>query len=669
MFKDKYSKDNEMLSAPESSRVKIMNMITQNKTNRQNLIRPSIIAAACLLIAAVAAITFVLAPGGSNPAVPPVEVVSLGDLVIAEDYSEIFERIEQINTRYYGNAFDMAVGAITDDAVPESSISAGGLKESYNSSDNFLSTDSIAPDHSETNTQVKGVDEADIIKTDGHYIYRISNSEIVIIDPHKMSVVSRIQPFTGKDNWLIDMYVKDERLAVTYGKFVTDADGYYSESRTGVMVYDISDRSAPTLTGDFTQSGHIVSSRLIGDYLYLISSYNISHAPDKNQPETYVPTLESNGDLCVMSPEDICLLPDPNFSSYTIIGSVNILDGSSFESAQAAFGCSCTVYADAETILLAFSVTENETIDTQEDGQNVNITTSTSHTKIVRYNISGGNAAIAAQGTVPGTLLNQFSIDRYKDIIRVVTTNNVWTQKIYTDGVDRYEHESTSTNGLYTLDGKLQQLGAIEGLAEDERVYSVRFSGDIGYFVTFRQVDPLFAADLSDPSSPRLLSALKIPGFSQYLHPYADGLLFGLGMDADEETGAAGSLKLSMFDVSDPANVSERHKLIMNDITWSEALYDHKAAIISAERNIIAFPTNSGYTICGYSDSGFNVRFSLNPENFSGYNSRGVFIGDYFFICTSNTLYRYSISDFTELGSLKFGSDENSYYFMIDALC
>jgi uncharacterized secreted protein with C-terminal beta-propeller domain len=148
------------------------------------------------------------------------------------------------------------------------------------------------------------------------------------------------------------------------------------------------------------------------------------------------------------------------------------------------------------------------------------------------------------------------------------------------------EDGSKTFNALYVLDADLQVAGSITDLAQDEVIYSARFDGDIGYFVTFRQVDPLFAVDLSNPKAPVVLSALKIPGFSEYLHLWSDGRLFGLGRDADVETGRAGRMKLSMFDTSDPADVTERKTLLL-DSDYSAALYNHKAILISRDKNLI----------------------------------------------------------------------------------
>lgn len=681
-FRKKYRKDNELLKAPDQIPEGIMNMTKENtrETGKKRTVRIAVIsAAACLVIAALAAIPFL--NHGTGVDLPLEIVVSIGDLRSAADYGELYEVLTDIrggsDNGYYAGFGVLTDGAVIEEEVAEEEgavdMEASETTPTYSATNS--ANDAVGSDYSQTNTQKENVDEADIIKTDGRYIYRLTGGEIVIIDPHNMTVVSRIQPAgdnTPEDGWfwVSDIYVSGDRLAAMYNREVKKADSDWRyDSYSGVLVYDITDRSAPVQTGDFSQSGYLSDSRLIGDYIYMVTSYGVYSEVNEDQPETFVPMLCVDGQSSPMAAADICILPEPSVATYAVITSVNILDGTEFKSTEATFGCGSTVYADTGAIVLAFSESESTTEETTENGENVTIHTYDDHTKLISYTISNGAITLTATGEVPGSLLNQFSLDRHNGVLRVVTTRYHSEEKIYTDGIDRYEWESSTTNGLYTLNSSMNIIGALDGLAEDERVYSVRFSGDIGYFVTFRQVDPLFAVDLSDPTKPTLLSALKIPGFSQYMHPYADGLMFGLGMDADEETGATNGLKLSMFDISDPANVTEKHKLIMEDIYYSEALNNHKAIVISAARDIIAFPAMEGYLIYGYGDDGFYERFrlELDGEKYQG-TLRGLFIGDSFYICSDYTLARYDINTFLKQDELTIAQPEKLTMYEVEEL-
>ena len=746
MFREKYRKDNELLRAPEKSPEVLIEMAEKNGKIIKKPLRAAVaIAAACLVIAIVAAVPALMNRGrGVDLPLNETIVISSGDLHTAESYDEILGYIDDLHSKqYYGFGVNTSIGMMEDSAemeiapmapaptMAESNSFNGEYKESAREEGFFAAdstvtggmADSAAPvkpadDYSATNTQKEGVDEADIIKTDGKYIYRVTGYEVVIVNVESMSVVSRTKPLGdaagycgdqtvypgtvtattsaypngaeempagtaegsliapdvavapgydptgGFSGYINDIYVSGDRLAVLYtdyGMMRTNEKHAVDLSGCGIMLYDIADRSAPVLVGSFTQSGSLCDSRLIGDYIYLISNHYVYGECSADVPETFVPAVGVNGQRAAMDAQDICVLPLISSTCYTVMTSVNIADGTGHDSVKAAFGATGTVYADTDAIVLAFGSGKSDTVETQEDGENVTVISGSHSTTLVNYLVKDGTIAQTTSGEVPGSLLNQFSIDRRGGITRVVTTLECWEEKIYTDGVDRYEYSGSTTNGLYTLDSDMNIIGRLDDLAEGERVYSVRFMGDVAYFVTFRQVDPLFAVDISNPANPVLLSALKIPGFSQYMHPYADGLLLGIGLDADPETGATKGLKLSMFNITDPADVTEQHKLVFDSIYWSEALHNHHAALVSAPHDIIAFPSENGYVICGYSaEKGFYVRHELKLDIWGG-GTRGLFIGDSFYICTDAMLYRFSLADFSATGQLEIAPENGEY--------
>ncbi len=697
MFREKYRRDNELIKAPEMTQEDIVKMIKNTGRTRRVSVRQSVIAAACLMIAAVAAATVVLGGIDRTQTKPVEETVSMGDMSYAADYSEIYDIITELRSQNGG--YDMyyfsglGLGAVVEDGAGrfDDSLVMNETNESLKESVTAPTTakPSADADYSETNTQVKGVDEADIMKTDGRYIYRLTGNKIVIIDPQAMTVVSQIEPdpLTDADRaaeselridekdyspecsfWINNMYLCGDRLAVLFNKHVPTEARWQFKVSGGIVIYDISDRSTPQQVACLSQDGSLVSSRMIDGNVYLISSYSVPNEEIiEEQPETFVPGIDENGVCKPIGSHDICITAEPDSAQYVVMSSVNVDSCEKFSSVEATFGCAPAVYADTETILLSYTKNVIEKEETQKDGENVTVNTRVQECHIIRFMIDNGEITPAGDCIVPGSLLNQFSIDRYNGIIRVVTTTSSWKQTIYTDGVDRYEFEDYTANGVYTIDENLDVIGRLDGLAEGEQVYSVRFIGDIGYFVTFRQVDPLFAVDLSNPSSPVILSELKIPGFSQYMHPYGDGLLFGFGRDADEATGWAGGLKLSMFDISDPANVTEKHKLIFDTIYWSDALYDHKAIMVYADRNIIAFPTNGGYIVCGYGDEGFYKRFELElNDNYYHSAQRGMFIGDSFYICSDILLSRFDIESFEKTGELVINDAKDSGFIMYD---
>ncbi|MEA5038227.1 MAG: beta-propeller domain-containing protein [Clostridiaceae bacterium] len=519
-------------------------------------------------------------------------------------------------------------------------------------------------DYSGTNVQVEGIDEGDIVKTDGKYLYILDQGNTVRIvkaageDTRTVASVA----LEGDNWWGAELYVTDGVMAVlqTTYSYEDGKDG----TRTVVTLYDISDPAAPAKIGSLGQDGNYLTSRLMDGVLYLVSRHYVWYwtqdgvTPD---PRNYVPCFYDGGQETVLDADRILLPPENTDSSYTVLSALEVKTGKRL-SEQAVMGSVDTAYMNGENLYLAgsrYDQTESEPRTENQytvvDWQNENVTT------LTRFALSGGDLTAEATGTVPGYLLNQFSMDEQGGYLRLVTTLNRYSYSVYTDeayGFTNYkEGENDQCNALYVLDENLQTVGKIDNLAQDERVYSVRFDGNIGYFVTYRQVDPLFAVDLSDPSAPSILGELKIPGFSQYLHVYGEGRLFGLGQNTTEKEGdftVSDGMKLSMFDVSDPADVSEISMLRLPG-NWSEALYNHKAILILPQKNIIAFPMDGGYAVYGYDEAGgFYSRAEMEVQDLSWDGLRGVQIGDLLYVCARNGVGVYSLSDFARLAQIAF---------------
>lgn len=606
--------------------------------------------------------TEVMAPAASqDAAAAPLEVPAS-----VESYDDIYGLIEQMQTRNGmmtgGVMLESADGAMAAPAAGE----AKGEMATQEAAAPSVSMDSSGVDYSGTNVQVKGVDEADIVKTDGSYIYYVAGNQLNILKPDgaKTQLISSTS-LSAEDMWWgynSEMFLLGDRLMIITQSFntvwVNDASGNYQTNtdQTSAVIYDISNPAKPVQVVSLGQSGYYVSSRMIGDYVYLVTSQYI-YNPVKGTPITYIPSTYDGAESKLLMPTDLYVGPNPQNAAYTVIGSINLKNGSNFASAKAVFGGTSEIYATAEHLLLAFARYEEEIlpIAPDKDGKNVQITRGSSSTDLVLLGFAEGQITKLAEGNVPGSLLNQFSMDEYKGAIRIVTNINSWEQKIFTDGVDTYEYSNTSANALYTLDLNLAILGKIENLAKDEFVKSVRFDGDIGYFVTFRQTDPLFAVDLSNPAKPRVLDALKIPGFSEYLHVFKQNLLLGIGYAADENTGAMQGVKLSMFDTTDKTNVKEvtTEKV---DASWTVVGSNHKAILVDAEKNLIAFPADSNYYIYRYTDKGFELasRVSMTAD-LSSWNLRGLFIGDYFYVLGDSGVTVISLTDFAVLATVKLG--------------
>ena len=225
------------------------------------------------------------------------------------------------------------------------------------------------------------------------------------------------------------------------------------------------------------------------------------------------------------------------------------------------------------------------------------------------------------------------------------------------DGYLRVVVTDGDTNSVYVLNQELKETGSIKGLAEDERVYSARFMGKAGYFVTFKETDPLFSVDLSDPKNPKIIGALKIPGFSDYLHPYGKNKLLGIGMNVDEKTMSTDGVKLTMFDISDPENVKEEQTYVIENVYYTDVSYDYKAALVDAEKNLIGFAADSEggreyYTFSYDEKQGFTCTMH---EEINGNNmriTRGIYIEDTLYVIQGNIIEAYSLKDFKKVDDI-----------------
>lgn len=279
-------------------------------------------------------------------------------------------------------------------------------------------------------------------------------------------------------------------------------------------------------------------------------------------------------------------------------------------------------YASAENIYLYETVWE-------KDGRS---------TEIRKFSYGEGKVTGVAETQVNGYLNDSFSIDEYKGVLRLVTTL-----------------DETNSNSVYVLDENLEETGKIENLAKDERIYSARFMGDIGYFVTYRETDPLFSVDLSDPANPKIIGELKIPGFSKYLHPYGEGLLLGIGMEVDENDVKDNRVKLSVFDISDPANVKEIDKIVLEDSYYSTAFDDYKSVLADVENNLIGFFSygeRNMYHIYTYDRIHGFVCQMQEVVNGNFESVRGMYIGEQFYVIAGNQIEAYQIGTYEKIDDI-----------------
>lgn len=641
MFKDKYKRDNENINLNEASKEAIKEKLFETPAKRRIPFKGIIASAvaACLVIGTVFAV---------KQTIPTFTAVPEKTVVASVTYDEIYDSMKGIIKKRQPGLLDSIVDF----------FGFGGMAKDFAAENEMITDDAMlegstgtadGADSSTTNNQVAGVDEADIVKNDGRYIYSISQGRLIITDTNSGSPVKVSETSLGGNN-VINMYVNGNRLAV----ISTFYEGYGSEEKTCVAVYSIDSKTDPFMMAKVTQSGSYHNSRMIDGTVYLLSNYYVyKDIIHRDKPEEYVPCINSRP----IEAECISMIKGFEQPTYLVVSAVDMLTAQSTER-SAVLGGAENVYCTSENLYYTFT--------NYDSVKNGNTQTTENSTTIVKLSLSKDEIKNLATGRVKGRPLNQFSMDEYEGNLRIVTTSDetVVEEVYYGNGFAASDSvassvSSSSSNSLYVLDGELKVIGKLEDLAKDERVYSVRFDKNVGYFVTFRQVDPLFTVDLTDPENPTLMSALKIPGFSEYMHPYGEGLLFGFGKEATE-SGSVTGLKLSMFDVSDPYDVTEADKEPIN-ADYSDASYDHKAIMVDAKKDIIAFTAyrygnKAELYVYGYDkETGFELknRSVIEGENYLT-NCRFVYIGDYFYLVSSFGITTFSMTDFSELGYLVF---------------
>jgi inhibitor of cysteine peptidase len=437
--------------------------------------------------------------------------------------------------------------------------------------------DASGGDYSATNIQVAGVDEADIVKTDGNYIYVVAGSTVVIVKaypPEEAEVLSQIE----LEGMAMGIFINGDRLVILeagtpyyyYDAPVRlDMIGPYMPytPRTSIKVYDVSDRENPSLQRDVSAEGNYLSSRMIGDYTYVV----INESVYGEEGELRLPVINVGEEEKETPATDIYYYDSYDyFYQYTTIIALDTQNDDREPTTETILlGASSNLYVSLDNIYLTFPVW-GRALWNMWDSQT---------TAIHRIHIDGHEIEYVASGEIPGMVLNQFSMDEYEGYFRVATTTQ----------------EQTSRNHIYILDMDLNIVGRLENLAPGETIYSARFMGERGYVVTFRTIDPLFVIDLKDPRNPRVLGELKITGYSGYLHPYDQNHLIGIGREAEEaEEGDFAwfrGVKISLFDVSDVKNPRELDNYEIGDRgTDSPVLWDHKAFLFDRSKNLMVMP-------------------------------------------------------------------------------
>lgn len=523
-------------------------------------------------------------------------------------------------------------------------------------------------DFSTTNEQVEGINEADIIKTDGTFIYvatgkslkiyKANNGKPVLTDEISMVVDSK----TGQFIQLTEMYIDQGKLIVlgskdTFNNWIRPIEEpivdpikpmMKLDARIGIMpqmgqsytyvgVYNINTKGDSSLLKEFEIEGNMLSSRKKDNTVYLVVNQYLNYyyygATDGGVIPMYRDSARSN-EYRELPIDSIMYYPGRQNPNYLIVAAIDINGAKTPSTVEAFLGSGSQVYMSNNALYIA--------------GQDYNTIWGTI-TNISKFTVDDLKIGFAGGGFVEGSILNQFSMDEYEGNLRIATTN--WQKE--------------SLNAVYILDKNLNEVGSVKNMAPGESIYSVRFMGDKGYVVTFRQIDPLFVIDLSSPTAPKVVGELKIPGFSNYLHPISEDILLGIGQSIDEKTGRQEGIKLSIFDVSDSGKPREVNNLILGSSgSYAEVLNNHKALMLNLEDDMIGFTAQLSSITGDYAKGYFNGALIIevketgemkvlnqisNEGIYGSYVDRIIYIGDVLYYVQDDTIRAFNINTFQEI--------------------
>ncbi|MBS3976666.1 MAG: beta-propeller domain-containing protein [Syntrophomonadaceae bacterium] len=579
-----------------------------------------------------------------------------------------------------------------------------------------------SPGFSTTNIQVAGVDEADIVKTDGKYIYQVNNQRIVVAEAYPASnirIVSMVN-FTGENLMPQELYV-DNRYLVVIGTSHSRSPvkpmpliepgtsprifppPFFTRQTVSALIYDLKDKGNLKLVREVELEGNYVSSRKIGSSLYLVANRQVDffRIMQNEQPvgqitPAYRDTAGKN-DFVNIGLDQIRYFPGCVDQNFLLIAGLNLDRIREEVKVDAYLGAGQNIYASRNNLYVAITRHRFDPVMPQPlpaDGPQRRLMPpiTQASTTIYRFALHQGRADYSGKGEVPGIILNQFSMDEHNAHFRIATTTGDFWR---TD-------EHTSKNNVYILDREMKITGRIEDIAPGEKIYSARFMGDRGYMVTFRTVDPFYVIDLKDPRAPKILGLLKIPGYSDYLHPFDENHIIGFGKETIEvvqkdrqgrEIGTMAfdqGMKMAVFDVRDVANPVERFKAMIGDRgTHSELLQNHKALLFNKEKNLLAFPVTimevkkpwdiaSGFPPHGeftfqgalvYNinmETGFTLRGRITHLTAEDYQKAGrqwyssdrnveriLYIGDNLYTLSKGTIKVHGFKDLKEINSLR----------------
>ncbi|MDE6904795.1 MAG: beta-propeller domain-containing protein [Lachnospiraceae bacterium] len=601
---------------------------------------------------------------------------------VAEDYTQVYQALqspmypeeEEKERGFLEKIADNFLGAdgAKSESAPEESVmdtagdmGTGNINESGAAAEMDTAASKGSVNYSKTNVQTNGVDESDIIKTDGNYIYTVSGDQVIITDIREKNMKVTGYLTIGEnsgDTRVVEMYVEGDSIylvvqkeetilkqgeiqmrpadpkytgdweeevespvendrAVTSESF-TGKDSYQVETKsvTELLTYDIKDRKNPKLKGTVTQDGYYKDSRKIGSMVYLFTEGYMEQTPVKNQE--VITNEEAGGFIPLVNGKMIgadCIYLPEYGEMGCVISSVDTKNSSEVVDHVLILNNHAQIYVSRDAVYLYHRDNEQGKIKT----------------KIAKFSLNKGEINAVGAAALAGEVYDTFAVAEEKGNLRVLTTDVSGNKE---------------SNNLYLLDETLHLTGKLEGIAKGEQVYAARFLGDTAYFVTYRNTDPLFAVDLSDPTKPEILSEVKLSGFSEYLHFWGKDKLVGIGYETDEETGVQEGLKLVLFDIKDPAKVKIVKEFVIENASYSPGMYQYKTVLADPNENLLGFAMTSyqngeqtSYLLFSVENGEFRNLLTADLEDSSSIEEyRGIYAGDRFYLASPTNLTSFN---------------------------
>lgn len=523
------------------------------KTQKRSIMKTVIAAAACFAI--------VLTSVSTANAFVKTDVYKQQKISGFISYSQIRNTLQKADFFNYGYMFyDMADTKLTKESS----------QEIVSATDTNISA---------TNIQVNGVSESDIVNTDGKYIYWLTDNKINIYSADKEN--SKLLSSIEKDKYVFsDFYLFENKLiGICYEDlYYDDHDCFYGNpmdlDKTTVAIYDISDAKKPKLLNEYTQSGGYNASRMVDNYLYLVSIKYV-YEVDKDNDESYIPyATDENGKFGRIECENINSISKRSVDNYLVISAIDVhADKQSIET-KALLGNVDDIYCSRDYMYI-FSTNYDNYFD-----KKTKTFSSHDYTQIVKVDFDKLDIDFVNAANVDGSINDQYSVDEKDGKLRVALTSN-------------------DSNGIYNilvvLDENLKKIGETKKFAKDESIKSVRFLDNFAYVITFEQTDPLFVINLKNPKAPEIMGKAEISGFSSVLVPVEDNIILGIGYETQEEydfVTTKDAVKLALFDVSDAKNPKVLDSKVYDDVE-SDAQLSVKGLLINNEDNYFAFAYNT----------------------------------------------------------------------------